>query len=157
MSDPSITNELEVQENNLRIPTFPATRLSDDHYDSLKKLSRLPLTSFLLTVLILPLGLLNVGWIPLLNLIALCLSAFTMLSTAILFLFVVRARKKQAHIVQKAVEVITPLLCRKYDVDVTKSLVVSLMSGATLPLMVKGEVTRVSLKNKEEESILISS
>jgi hypothetical protein len=155
MSETGLETELTAQEEGIHIPHSPATRLTDDHYDGLKKISRLPLTSFILTVLTFPIGLFNVNWISALNLIALCFAAITVLSTVILFLFVIRARKNQQRIVQKSVEVITPLLIQKYGIDVTEDLVVSLMSGTTLPLLVNGEVTRVALKNVDEETILM--
>jgi len=150
---------VEVEAPNLHpdiaVPRFPATRLTDDHYASLRRVSKLPLVSFILTIAAFVVGLINADWIPVLNLLALAFAALTVLSTVVLLLFVVQARKKQQAALQSAIQVLLPLVRKKYDLDVNADLLESLMSGANLPLFMQGEITRVGLRNLRKQAILV--
>jgi len=90
-----------------------------------------------------------------LNLLALAFAALTVLSTVVLLLFVVQARKKQQAALQSAIQVLLPLVRKKYDLDVNADLLESLMSGANLPLFMQGEITRVGLRNLRKQAILV--
>lgn len=141
--------------NELTIPVTPATRLTDEHHVQLKRIARIPLMLMVLIAALFAAGFINPDWVPVLNLIALVLSAATVMFAGVFALFIRKARKTLSEEVQQAAETTTPLLKRKYDVDITEELVVSLMSGAALPLIVQGELMKVKLVNQDKQAKLM--
>jgi len=150
--------ELEVPavHPDIVIPAVPATRLTDDYHQRLRKLSRLPLVVFILTIVTILAGIVVPAWLPIFNLIALSLSSFTVLSVGLLLLFVFRARKVQQAKIQTAVDATLPLFQNKYNLDVTGELLISLMSGTKLPLRVGDELMRVAIRNVGKHAELIT-
>jgi hypothetical protein len=147
--------EIHTDHPEISLPNSPATRLTDKHHARLRGISRLPLGSCILTAVLLPIGIFQPAWVPILNLLVLGFAALTVLSTAILLIFVVQARKAQQKMLSEVLHQMLPLIQTKYEVDVTYDLLHSLASGATLPLMVKRDITRVALKNTPKGAVLI--
>lgn len=150
--------ELEVPavHPDITIPAVPATRLTEDYHLRLRKLSRLPLAVFILTIVTVIGGIIVPAWVPIFNVISLSLTGFTFLSVGLLLVFVFRARKAQQAKIQAAVDSTLPLFQNKYNLDVTAELLISLMSGAKLPLRVGDELMRVGIRNVSGHSELIT-